>query len=155
MVLLLLLIVVGLINLTAGGRNCYVTIKSARALKSSDQYSYSDPFVVMYGKYDHFYSFYYLFKTSTKWNNENNPIWNEGYLIKNAAYDYLYFQVYDADVTSPHDYMADTDWQDVELNKLKCFSNNLMTLQLNSDNDGDEGSLTINVWCNCFEEKKD
>ncbi len=103
----------------------------------------------MYGKYDKKHKDYYLFKTSTKWNEENYPKWDESYYIRDNKFDYLYFQVYDEDIHSARDWMGDTNYKDVKLDKLPCGKKNYLKLKLDSDGDGDEGSLAVTVECKC------
>ena len=150
---LLLVITAYLIEGYFGGRDCCIWIwKGTGPLIDLDDYSNSDPYVRMYGKYDNEDEYHHEFTSQTVWNDET-PEWNEynnKYCIDSIKYDYLYFQVIDEDVTTGPDFMGDTDYNDVEIDELPCDSDwNEIELKLDADGDDEQGSLWIKTQCYC------
>ena len=143
-----------LINLIEGGRNCCVFIwKGTGPLIDLDDFSNSDPYVQMYGIYQtNINQYHYIYTTSTVWDNET-PYWSDSHCMTFVDYDYLYFQILDEDTTTGPDFMADTNYQDFELDEIPCDAGWITSeLVLNSDGDGEQGSLWIKTECNCFQE---
>ena len=105
----------------AGQTDCCVTIVGGNELVDVDEQSDSDPYVVLYGKYDGtgINSVVEEYTTSIKWDDEN-PRWNEMHCMNNIDYDYFYFQVHDKDNLDNDDFMGDTNWYDLKIEDLEC-----------------------------------